>query len=210
MLKKTINYEDLDGNPVTEDFYFNLSKAEMAEMQFSEAGGFMALLQSAANTSNPSDVIPMFRKILAMAVGQRSLDGKRFIKSQDIIDSFLQTDAYSVMLMEILSDTNAAVEFVKGVIPADLVGKVELEMLAPKVIDVELPGTDVEPEKTDGVEKQPHVVPAGKSHLDYTAEDLRTISYEEFLVFDKYVSKDLGRLPKDALVVIMQRRASGK
>lgn len=120
MLKKTITYEDLDGNPVTEDFYFNLSKAEIAEMELSYEGGWGAHLQNIIKSQDGAEIISTFKKILLSAIGRRSEDGRRFVKSPEIADEFVQTDAYSKLFMELVTDANAAAEFVKGIVPSDL------------------------------------------------------------------------------------------
>ena len=120
MLKKTITYSDLDGNPVTEDFYFNLSKAEIAEMELSHEGGFSAYLQRIIESQNGAEIIATFKNIVMGAVGRRSEDGRRFIKSEEITNEFLQTDAYSQMFMELVTDSEAAAEFVRAIVPADM------------------------------------------------------------------------------------------
>lgn len=134
MLKKTITFDDLDGNPVTEDFYFNLTAADLAEMEMSREGGLEAHLRKLIVTNNGEDIISTFKSIITKSVGRRSEDGRRFMKSQDITDEFLQTDAYSVMFMELITDANAASEFVNAVVPRKLQGALD----AP-VVDSNLP-----------------------------------------------------------------------
>lgn len=120
MLKKTITYQDLDGNPVTEDFYFNLSKAEIAEMELSYDGGFSGYLKKIIESQNGAEIIAVFKSIIMKAVGRRSEDGKRFIKSEEITNDFLQTDAYSQMFMELVTDADAASNFIQGIVPSDM------------------------------------------------------------------------------------------
>lgn len=120
MLKKTITFEDLDGNPVTEDFYFNLSKAEVAEMEFSEKGGLSEYLKRIVAEEDSGKLMETFKDIIKRSVGQRSEDGRRFIKNQDIVDNFIQTDAYSELFMELATQADAAVNFITNVIPRSL------------------------------------------------------------------------------------------
>lgn len=120
MLKKTITFKDLDGKDVTEDFYFNLSKAEIAELQFSKEGGLLEFLQTIVAKKDAGEVISTFKEIISQTVGKRSEDGRRFIKSKEITDEFLQSEAYSVLFMELLTDAEKATEFIKGMLPADL------------------------------------------------------------------------------------------
>lgn len=124
MLKKTITFEDLDGNPITEDFYFNISKADLAEMEFSQKGGMQDHLNAIVKAEDGKEIMRIFKEIIAMAVGKRSEDGRRFIKTEDIRDEFLQTDAYSVLFMELVTDAGKGAEFITAIMPGDLAAKV--------------------------------------------------------------------------------------
>lgn len=128
MLKKTITFKDLDGNDVTEDFYFNLSKAEVAEMELTMHGGLSTYLNTIVETKDGGAIISTFKEIVRCAVGRRSEDGRRFIKSDEITEDFLQTDAYSQLFMELVTNATSAAEFVRGVVPEDLA--VEMDKVA--------------------------------------------------------------------------------
>jgi len=117
MLKKTIKYTDYDGNPRIEDFYFNLSKAEVAEMELSETGGLSKLLQKIIAEKNNKKIIEMFKDLILRAYGEKSPDGKRFIKNQELRDAFCQTEAYSELFMELAGNAEAAAAFVNGITP---------------------------------------------------------------------------------------------
>ena len=108
MLKKTLTYSDLDGNPVTEDFYFSLSKAEIAEMELSYDGGLQTHLKRIVANKDGAAIIGAFKNILTSSVGRRSEDGRRFIKSDEITQEFMQTDAYSELFMELVTDADAS------------------------------------------------------------------------------------------------------
>lgn len=140
MLKKTITFKDLDGNDVTEDFYFNLSKAEITELQFSKDGGLLEFLQQVINTKDAGTVIGTFKEIVSQCVGKRSEDGRRFIKNQEVTDDFLQSDAYSVLFMELLTDAGKAAEFIRGIVPADLAEGITDE----KIAELSLPESERE------------------------------------------------------------------
>lgn len=127
MLKKTITFKDLDGQDVTEDFYFNLTKVEITEMELSYEDGLSAHLEKIVKTDSGAEIISTFKKIVLSAVGRRSEDGKRFIKSQEISDEFSQTEAYSDFFMELVTDAKAASEFVNAIVPQDLVQAHQLE-----------------------------------------------------------------------------------
>lgn len=117
MLKKTITYTDYDGNSRTEDFWFNLSKAEIIRLEFSESGGMEKLLNKMIAEQDSKKLMNMFETLILTAYGEKSGDGKRFIKSEELSTAFKQTEAYSELIVELLSDEKAASEFVNKVMP---------------------------------------------------------------------------------------------
>ena len=117
MLKKTITYEDFDGNERTEDFYFNLSKAEIMEMELSVSGGMTQMLNRIVSEQDGEKIIKTFKEIILKAYGEKSPDGKRFIKSEELSTAFSQTEAFSQLFMELATDADAAAKFVNGIIP---------------------------------------------------------------------------------------------
>lgn len=117
MLKKTITYKDYDGNERTEDFYFNLSKAELAEMEFSVDGGFVRMVEKIIAEKNMKRLAEIFKDLVLKAYGEKSPDGRRFIKNQELRDSFSQTEAYSILFIELASNAEAAAAFVNGIVP---------------------------------------------------------------------------------------------
>ena len=119
MLKKTIEFTDYNGEKRKEDFYFNLSKAELMEMELGTSGGFAEMLQKLVDTQDIPEIRKIFKKVIMKAYGVKSPDGKRFIKSDELSKEFTETEAYSELFMELLSDTDAATAFVNGIIPAD-------------------------------------------------------------------------------------------
>lgn len=120
MLKKTVTYTDYNGITRTEDFYFNLTKAEIAEMEMSTAGGYAEMLNKIVAAQDAPSLIKIWKELLLKAYGEKSLDGKRFIKSEEISTAFSQTEAYSILFMEFATDADSAAKFVNGIMPADL------------------------------------------------------------------------------------------
>lgn len=120
MLKKTIKYTDYNGSERTEDFYFNLSKAEIMEMEMSTTGGLTEMISKIVATQDAPAIIKIFKDLVLRAYGEKSPDGKRFIKSEEISTAFAQTEAYSNLFMELAFDADAASNFVNGIIPKDL------------------------------------------------------------------------------------------
>ena len=117
MLKKTMTYTDYDGNERTEDFYFNLTKAEVTEMEMSHTGGMVKLLEKIVAEKDSKRIVEIFKDLILRAYGEKSADGKRFIKNQELRDAFVQTEAYSDLFMELASNAEAATAFVNGIIP---------------------------------------------------------------------------------------------
>lgn len=117
MLKRTITYTDFDGNQRTEDFYFNLSKAEVVEMEMGVTGGLTQMIHKIIAAQDNRQVLETFKSLILKAYGEKSPDGKRFIKNQDLRDSFEQTEAYSILFMELATDEQKSIDFVKAIIP---------------------------------------------------------------------------------------------
>ena len=120
MLKKTVTYVDYNGVERTEDFYFNLSKAEVAEMELSVEGGFSKMLEEIVKSNDNVRIVELFKQMVLKAYGEKSADGKRFIKSKELSEAFSQTEAYSEIFMELALDEKAAAAFVNGIMPANL------------------------------------------------------------------------------------------
>ena len=120
MLKKRIKYTDYDGNNREEDFYFNLSKAELIELELSTEGGLEQMIQKITDTRDMPKLIELFKRLILMSYGEKSENGKRFIKNKELSDAFAQTEAYSELFMELATDDKAASDFVNGIIPQGL------------------------------------------------------------------------------------------
>lgn len=124
MLKKTIKYEDYNGTEREEDFYFNLTKAELMEMEMSTTGGLAEMIQNIVKAQDAPAIIKVFKDLVLKAYGEKSADGKRFVKVNDagvpLSIAFSQTEAYSQLFMELATDAEAAANFVNGIVPKDL------------------------------------------------------------------------------------------
>ncbi len=120
MIKKTITYEDFDGQTRTEDFYFNLTKAELTEMELSMNGGLSQLLEKIVKENDQKQIVEYFKKIVLGAYGVKSLDGRQFVKNDQIREEFASTAAYSEIFMELATDADAAAAFVNGIIPKSM------------------------------------------------------------------------------------------
>ena len=127
MLKKEITYIDYNDTTRTETFYFNLSKAELAEMQLSASGGLETYIRNIVEAKDGASMVQIFKDLILKSYGEKSPDGKRFVKSKDISDGFAQTEAYSQLFMELITDDNAAADFINGIMPKDIQDELKKE-----------------------------------------------------------------------------------
>lgn len=137
MFKKTITYEDYNGIERTEDFYFHLSKAELAEMELSRNGGMKEYLEKIIAAKDNEQIIKLFKGLVFKAYGEKSEDGRRFIKSEEISRAFSQTEAYSDLFIELATNTDSAIAFVNGIMPKGLdkeVTREDVESMLPQSV----------------------------------------------------------------------------
>ena len=119
MLKKTMTYTDFDGNQVTEDFYFNLTKAELLELEMAtdKVVGLEATINKLQEERDGKKIMAMFKDIIRKSIGKKSADGRRFIKNDEIADEFMQTEAYSDLVFELCTDAKKGAEFFNAIVP---------------------------------------------------------------------------------------------
>lgn len=119
MLKLTRTYTDYNDVERTEDFYFNFSKAELAEKHLSSQDGLGELLEKIVASQNHEEIVKTFKEIILKAYGKKSEDGKRFMKSEEISKEFEENPVYSDLFMELATDSDAAANFINGIVPPD-------------------------------------------------------------------------------------------
>ena len=131
MLKKTITYHDYNDVERTEDFYFNLSKAELLEMELGTSGVLAEMIRKIVAAQDAPSIIKVFKELVLKAYGEKSADGKRFIKSPEHSEAFAQTEAYSQLFMELATDEKQAAIFVNGIVPSEMAQAVAEQTIAP-------------------------------------------------------------------------------
>ena len=193
MLKKRIQYNGFDGDTFEEDFYFHLSKAEMAEMALGHQD-FAGYLRQIVAANDGATIMAEFKKIIAATVGKKAPDGKQFIKNKDITDAFMQSDAFSVLFMELVTNATAASEFVNGVVPADMRGEIAA------ATDIPFPGLEGSGVKIVQVAQE-----AEKAPEDYTIEELVAMDEEAFRAVKKSLKGK--NVPMNVLLAGFQRNA---
>lgn len=117
MFKKQITYTDYNDVERTETFLFNISRAELLEMASGKLRDVGKLLSDIVNQRDTTVLVTMFEELIRVSYGKKSEDGKRFIKSREIYEAFLQSEAYSELLVDLTLDTDEAIAFVNGIIP---------------------------------------------------------------------------------------------
>lgn len=120
MIKKTVTYTDYNDVERTEDFYFNLSKAEVAEMELSVDGGLSKMLEDIVASKDNKQIVAIFKDIVLKSYGEKSADGRRFMKSPEIAEAFSQTEAYVEIFMELALNEGAAIDFINGILPKEM------------------------------------------------------------------------------------------
>jgi hypothetical protein len=120
MIKETITYSDYNGLSRTEDFCFNLTEAELLDMQLTTAGGYAETVKAIIDAKDQPALIAIFKELLLKAYGKKTPDGRRFDKSKEIVDDFVHCPAYSILYMRLVQDDEYAAKFIEGIIPAKL------------------------------------------------------------------------------------------
>lgn len=194
MIKKTITYEDYNGDEVTEDFYFNMTKLELAQADI-EAGGLQDALEKINATEDAKTAFELFQKIVLMTYGVKSEDGRRFIKTPELTQAFQESPAMSELIFGFLLDPEDAAAFIEGTLPAKMVAEAKAQagqQNAAPTETVELPTAPAQLEPA-----------AEKKFEDYSRDELLAMSNEEFatLVPDKALD-----MTQDQLVIAMQRK----
>ena len=148
MLKKTITYTNFNDEEVSETHFFHFSKAELVELEMSHEGGLSTMLENIIATQDGKQIIAEFKKIVLGSYGKKSADGKRFIKNQELRDEFESSEAYSTLFMELVTNADAAAEFVSGVVPQGLADEARRVMETTNITEAPAPPvlTAVQPE----------------------------------------------------------------
>lgn len=71
-------------------------------------------------TQDNVKIMEIFKKLIYDSYGVKSDDGRRFIKKKEVKDAFMETEAYSMLIMELISDPDKANKFILGIMPKDI------------------------------------------------------------------------------------------
>ena len=117
MVVEKIKYTDFNGLEREEEFMFNLTEAEITEMELTTDGGLSDSIKKIIAAQDTPQIIKVFKMLLLKSYGEKSADGRRFVKSEKLSEDFSQTNAYSQLFMKLATDDKAAVAFINGIMP---------------------------------------------------------------------------------------------
>ena len=117
MVVEKIKYTDFNGLEREEEFMFNLTEAEITEMELTTDGGLSDSIKKIIAAQDTPQIIKVFKMLLLKSYGEKSADGRRFVKSDKLSEEFSQTNAYSQLFMKLATDDKAAVAFINGIMP---------------------------------------------------------------------------------------------
>jgi hypothetical protein len=167
VIKKDFTFKDLDGNEVTETYYFNISTADLTKLTLTHDGDIVQYLQDVVNSKDGSRIIETFENFIRMSVGIRSEDGRSFEKTSEIAARFMNSEAYGQLLLELVTNADTAAEFVNGIMPTGLKEKAEAlqktGLAQTKVADLELPAEERKPLRFE----------------DFAANELQSLAMED-------------------------------
>lgn len=116
MRKETITYTDYNNVTRTEDFFFNLNEAELTALQYGVDGGLQEMLERIVKSNDNKQIMACFHELIAKSYGEKSPDGRRFVKSKELSEAFMQTEAYNELMLRFMTDANYSAEFINDVL----------------------------------------------------------------------------------------------
>lgn len=152
MLTKTITYTDFNDNERTEDFYFHLSEREVMNLHTKYDGGLDGAMEAMVQANDIHEILTVLQEIILLSYGVKSADGKSFIKSDEVKQQFEYSAAFSELYLELLSDEQNAVDFIKNLLPTKAQKRIDELEAKPKtdaVQTVSVPDTEQDPVKDD-------------------------------------------------------------
>ncbi len=166
MIRKTVTYEDFNGEEQTEDVYFHLSKSELIDMEVGKEGGMSAFLADVVKSGDIKKILEVFRDLLSKAYGTRSEDGRRFIKDPKVTADFMESPAFEALFTELITSESAVTQFVLGIIPKDMRGEAERS--------IEVVRLESQKDESD----QPAWI---RENREPTSKELREMSHDQLL-----------------------------
>ena len=204
MLKKTINFKDLDGNPTSKDYYFDLDKEEVIFLQLGREGGLAEYWTHMVNERDAYNMLLEFKRLIEFSYGERQADNVTFLKEDPITGEklgkrFLQTTAYKALFLELFDQDNNETDvlsFLKGILPAEMVEKMPEKVELPEgyeaAFQASAPSAKENPKKTGD---------------DHTHDELVNMSQGDF---DELNGKDPKKWSQHVLQAAFARKTQAK
>jgi hypothetical protein len=183
MFKRELTFDDLEGNPITKEFYFHLSFSDLTEWATTEEG-VDKHLEKVVSSGNQLEILNAFKELIAKSVGEKNVDGITFDKTPEITRRFMQSDAYSALIIELISDANAAAEFVNGIMPSKFQEKLKA----------------ITSDRLEQSEVKDKVMTID----DFTMTQLTNMPYDQFRALMDAANP--GSLSKEHLILAFQRK----
>lgn len=128
MLTKTFTFTDFNGEERTEQHQFNLTKTEIAKLELGTTGGLSEMIRRIIESKDTPEIIKIFEDIVLKSYGEKSADGRQFIKDEEKTKAFMQTPAYDQLFLELIGDANKAAQFIVGIVPNEIAKEIGSEV----------------------------------------------------------------------------------
>lgn len=116
MLKQTVKYESFDGELITEELYFNLTRMDLLELNDRYDGDDLAVyIEKIQEEKNVKALYTVLKDIVLMAYGVKSEDGKRFIRNDQVRKEFEESLAFAQLIEDFHETDHAMSDFVTGI-----------------------------------------------------------------------------------------------
>lgn len=147
MIKQTVSYTNFEGEEVKSTYYFNLTMAEIVDLE-TKGKGFSTRLRNIINEKDSRKIVEIVKEIILLSYGKRTEDGE-FIKNTTVREAFASSEGYSALFMDLAFDENKLAAFVNGVMPKQMMEKVEMLKKHPELINKFQSGEDITQEDVE-------------------------------------------------------------
>lgn len=121
MVRREIKFTDFNGKSQTEVGYFNINKAELGKLQMRHNGTYLDYLKLLSERKKVEEMYNFVYELILDSYGEKDPEGRKFIKTPEMRTDFEQSLAFSEMIVDLVSNPDDLANFVKGIMPPDLV-----------------------------------------------------------------------------------------
>lgn len=117
MYRKTLTFENSEGEEITKNLYFRLTQAEIIDMEFNDPNGsVVSMLRKMSNEKDMRVIVPLVKRFMLVSYCERQDDGT-LIKNDRIREAFAASDEYSELFMELITDIDKLAGFINNIVP---------------------------------------------------------------------------------------------